>query len=103
PRSLRSRAPRRMSERTRRRLADFPYWLLALALLGVLTAWAIVSNESYADIFRALSGGMLTTIWVSLVAFVLAMLLGLLFALMRTSRQPVLVQIATFYVELVRG
>jgi len=92
-----------MSERTRRRLADFPFWLLALALLGVLTTWAIVSSEGYADIFRALSGGMLTTIWVSLVAFALAAVLGLLLALLRTSRQPVLVQVATFYVELVRG
>ena len=87
----------------RRRLADFPFWLLALALLGVLALWALVTNRGYSQIFRALSSGMLTTIWVTLVAFALATLLGLLVALMRTSGQPVLVQVATFYVELVRG
>lgn len=92
-----------MAEQRRRRLADFPFWLLAIALLGVLTLWAIVGNQGYAQIFRALSGGILTTIWVTLVAFVLAMILGLLVALMRTSGQPVLVQIATFYTELIRG
>jgi len=87
----------------RRRLADFPFWLLALALLGVIVLWTIVTDQGYAQIFRALSGGVLTTIWVTLVAFALAIVLGGLVALMRTSGQPVLVQIATFYTELVRG
>ena len=92
-----------MASRTPRRLADFPYWLLAIALLGVLALWAIVGNQDYAHIFRALSDGVLTTIWVTIVAFVLACVLGLVVALMRTSGQPVLVQIATFYTEFIRG
>ena len=92
-----------MHDRHRRRLADFPFWLLAIALLGVLALWAIVSDQGYAQIFTALTGGILTTIWVTLVAFTLAIVLGLGIALMRTSGQPVLVQIATFYTELVRG
>src|SRR3569832_37368 len=92
-----------MQDRHRRRLADFPYWLLAIALLGVLALWAIVSNQGYARSFTALSGGILTTIWVTLVAFALAIVLGLGIALMRTSGRPVLVQVATFYTELVRG
>ena len=87
----------------RRRLADFPYWLLAIALLGVLALWAIVSNGDYSHIFRALSDGVVTTLWVTIIAFILASVLGLGIALMRTSGQPVLVQIATFYTEFVRG
>ena len=87
----------------RRRLADFPYWLLAIALLGVLALWAIVSNGDYSHIFRALSDGVVTTLWVTTIAFILASVLGLVVALMRTSGQPVLVQIATFYTEFVRG
>jgi polar amino acid transport system permease protein len=87
----------------RRRLADFPFWLLAIALLGVLALWAITSSQSYGQIFRALSGGVVTTLWVTLVAFALATLLGLAVALLRTSGRPVLVQIATFYTELIRG
>ena len=92
-----------MAKTQRRRLADFPFWLLALGLLGVITLWAIVSDQNYAQIFRSLQGGVLTTIWVTLVAFGLAIVLGLGIALMRTSGQPVLVQLATFYTELVRG
>ncbi len=87
----------------RRRLADFPFWLLALVLLGVLALWAITSDRNYAGIFHALVGGMWTTIWVTVVAFALAMILGLLVALMRTSGNVVLVQVATFYTELIRG
>jgi polar amino acid transport system permease protein len=92
-----------MDEQRRRRLADFPFWLLALALLGVLTLWSIAANQNYMQMFTALSGGIVTTIWVTLVAFGLALLLGLGVALMRTSGQPVLVQVATFYTELIRG
>ena len=92
-----------MPHRPRRRLADFPFWLLALALLGVVTLWAIVSDGSYRNIFVALTSGVWTTLWVTLVAFTLAMLLGLGVALMRTSGKPVLVQVATFYVEFIRG
>jgi len=92
-----------MPDHPRRRLADFPFWLLALALLGVVVLWSIAANQGYAQIFHALSGGVLTTLWVTIVAFVLATLLGIVVALMRTSGQPVLVQVATFYTELVRG
>ncbi|MBN9304835.1 MAG: amino acid ABC transporter [Devosia sp. 67-54] len=92
-----------MQDRHRRRLADFPYWLLAIALLGIVALWAIVADGDYTRIFRALSGGVLTTMWVTLVAFALAILLGLAVALMRTSGRALLVQLATFYTELVRG
>ena len=43
------------------------------------------------------------TLWVSLVAFALAAALGLIVALGRASRFRVLREIATFYVEIVRG
>src|SRR5690606_6843314 len=49
------------------------------------------------------SRGVLTTLWVTFVAFALACLLGLLVALARTSRNRILREVATFYTELVRG
>ena len=92
-----------MAEPRRARLADFPFWLLAIVLIGVLTLWAIVGNQTYSQIFRALVGGVWTTLWVTVVAFAMAIGLGLLVALLRTSGRPVLVQFATFYTELIRG
>lgn len=87
----------------RRARREFPFWLLALALLGVLAFWAIVADEDYARIGRILLGGVVTTLWVSAVAFALAVGLGLVVALGRTSRWRALREVATFYVELVRG
>jgi polar amino acid transport system permease protein len=84
-------------------LSRLPWWLLAIALLFILGAWGISNNVAYGAIFRALSGGIWTTLWVTAVAFTLATLLGLLVALARTSQNRVLREIATFYVEIIRG
>src|SRR5690606_14743406 len=58
---------------------------------------------TYSSIFRTLSGGVLTTLWVTLLAFLAATLLGLLVALARTSNIRILREVATFYVEIIRG
>ncbi|WEK03910.1 MAG: amino acid ABC transporter permease [Candidatus Devosia phytovorans] len=84
-------------------LSQTPWWLLAIALLFVLGLWGITANGTYAQIFRALSGGVITTVWVTLVAFAAATLIGLLVALARTSGNRVFREIATFYVEIIRG
>lgn len=83
--------------------ARLPYWLLAIGLLFVLGLWAITSNQTYGEIFRTLSGGVVTTLWVTILAFAAATLLGLLIALARTSGNRLLREIATFYVEIIRG
>ncbi len=82
---------------------EVPYWLLATILLGVLFAWLIVTNGDYAIIFQALRRGVFTTLWVTVVAFALAAALGLVVALGRISRFRILREVATFYVEIVRG
>lgn len=54
-------------------------------------------------IFGAAARGLLTTLWVSLAAYAFSIVLGLLLALCRTSRSRALREIATFWVEIVRG
>ncbi|MFD1941466.1 amino acid ABC transporter permease [Paradevosia shaoguanensis] len=85
------------------RRREIPWWLLAIALLGILTFWQIVADEGMRTIFNALSAGIITTLWVTGVAFILASLLGLIVAMARTSRFRVAREVATFYVEIVRG
>lgn len=87
----------------RRQRHEVPWWLLAIALIGLLTLWAIVADQGYSQIFRALVGGVATTLWVTLVAFALASALGLLVALAKTSQFRGLREVSTFYVEIVRG
>lgn len=82
---------------------EIPWWLLAIALIGLLTLWAIIADEGYHQIFTALIGGLFTTLWVAIVSFALAIVIGLLVSLARTSPVRVLREVATFYTEVVRG
>ncbi len=85
------------------RLANLPYWLLFAMLLGVLILWSILTDEAYRTIFDRLATGILVTIYVTLIAYSLSLILGLLIGLARVSKNRVIYQIATFYVEIVRG
>ncbi len=80
-----------------------PYWLLAALFLGLLFLWLILADGDYRTIAATLVTGVSTTLWVTAVAFTLAAGFGLLIALARLSRLRVLREIATFYVEIVRG
>jgi len=82
---------------------EIPWWLVAAALLAILFLWLIVADSDYRVIFLALRQGVLVTLWVTVVAFALACALGLVVALGRTSRFRLAREVATFYVEVVRG
>src|SRR5262249_1005399 len=47
--------------------------------------------------------GIFLTLWTTLAAFALALVLGLAFGLLRVSSNPVLHNISTLYVEVIRG
>ncbi|RLT38077.1 MAG: amino acid ABC transporter permease [Chloroflexi bacterium] len=85
------------------RLARLPYWLLAALLLGVLLLWNILADADYALIFAALVKGVGVTLYVCLIAFGFALLIGLIFGLARLSRSRIIQESATFYVEIIRG
>ena len=83
--------------------ADFPWWLVAVLLLGIAGAAGMAADPIYASIARTLMGGLWVTIWVTVVAFALSSGLGLLLAAALVSRNVVLRQLARFYVEILRG
>lgn len=82
---------------------DFPYWLVAVAAIGLWLAYLIAANELYTQVFTTVSRGVQVTIFVTLVGFALASLVGLVMALMSLSGSLVLRQIARFYIEVIRG
>ncbi len=85
------------------RLRQIPYWLVMTVFLGLLLLWSILTSQSYNVIFQAIAAGMWVTLYVSLIAFALSMLLGLLIGLARVSAQRWVREVATFYVEIIRG
>jgi len=82
---------------------DFPWWLLAAALLGGWLGWTIANDSVYAQVASTLWRGVGVTVFVTLTAFALASALGLLLAVGVLSRSTPLRHIARFYVEIVRG
>ncbi len=82
---------------------DFPWWLVATAVIGVALAVLIATNGLYTQVFSVVSKGAVVTVFVTLVGFALASALGLLVAVMGLSGSVVLRQTARFYVEIIRG
>ncbi|KQO73820.1 amino acid ABC transporter permease [Rhizobium sp. Leaf262] len=93
-----------MSQRRRSTATDdFPWWLVALVGIGLVLAVVIAVNGIYAQVFATVIKGIGMTVFVTLVAFALASLWGLLIAIMGMADTLVLRQIARFYIETVRG
>ena len=84
-------------------LSRLPYWFLLAVLLAVVFLWGIANSGDYRIIFDALRKGVWTTIYVSLVAYALAILLGLFLALMRVYRSRLTQEISSLLVEVIRG
>ncbi len=84
-------------------LSRLPYWLLVAILLGILITWNIVSDADYKVIFDAVLKGAGVTIKVSVIAYILSLVLGLLVGLARVSKNRLVLELSSFYVEIVRG
>ena len=82
---------------------DFPWWLVAIVLIGIALALVIAINGIYAQVFSTVAKGIGITVSVTLAAFTLAALLGLALALVGMADNIVLRQVARFYIEVVRG
>lgn len=82
---------------------DFPWWLLATVLIGLWLGYRIVTDELYSDVFAILVRGISVTGFVTITAFSLASLLGLVLAAAVLSPYLLLRQLARFYIEVMRG
>jgi polar amino acid transport system permease protein len=78
-------------------------WLIAFLLLDILVADIIMSNAAVQDAWQYIWPGINVTVQITFASFVLAIVLGMIAALMRISKNIVLYNISTLYVELFRG
>lgn len=89
---------------------DFPWWLVAMVVFIGLMVALIATNDEYRQAFEAVlpiplvwNQGLALTLILTVGSFVVAIFLGLFIALGRMSRNAILRNTATFYIELVRG
>jgi polar amino acid transport system permease protein len=82
---------------------DFPYWLVVVAATLAWLFYAVLSDAVYAQALDTLRKGIWVTLYVTLISYAGASVLGLLLALAALSRFVVLRQLARLYVEVMRG
>lgn len=85
------------------RQASFPWWLAALILLIALTFAMVLSGGKFREAFFFIKEGLSVTIMTTLAAFSIALVIGLVTSLGRISSSAFARNLATFYVELIRG
>jgi polar amino acid transport system permease protein len=98
---------------------EFPWWLLAIfAFLGIM-AYLIATQPNFNEAFNFIKGdieivtepgqwaivvqGFWMTVKVTLIAFVIALVLGLLAGLGRISHNTLIRNVAITYIEFIRG
>lgn len=99
-------------------LYRFPWWALLVGVIGVWVYVAIAADDTYSKIFNDLKAGIAMTLRVSFIAYALALVIGLILGMIRSSvpaPKPGLLRgtlsflhlvayhVATFFVEVVRG
>lgn len=84
-------------------LSKFPWWFLIIVLAGIFLVYSFYNNQTYAEVFAFLKEGIVTTIKVTLIAYAFAVTIGLLTGLARVSKNPIIYNIATLYVQVMRG
>ncbi len=94
-------APRtvRILERVNR----FPWWAVAVVLIALITARTIYLSETYLEAFQFIVAGLSVTMMTTLTAFMIALVIGLITGMGRISHNILGHNIATLYVELIRG
>ena len=86
-----------------RQSGDFPWWLVIVGLTVAWLFWEVLANDVYTQALNTLSKGVWVTVYVTVIGYFGAAVLGLLLALAGLSRFIVLRQAARLYIEVVRG
>ncbi|MDX1662426.1 MAG: amino acid ABC transporter permease [Candidatus Promineifilaceae bacterium] len=99
------------------RVKKWPWWLIAAIALGILIVYNIAVNPITRRAFWFVSGqepelisvgalvleGIFLTLYITFIAFIIAMIIGLIMGLGRVSENVLVYNLASFYVEMIRG
>jgi polar amino acid transport system permease protein len=86
-----------------RGLERVPWWALIIVAAGLFLLYMILADPNYRDTFNYLRAGIAMTLYITMLAFPIATVIGLVTGLMRTSKNVVLYTVSTIYVEVIRG
>jgi polar amino acid transport system permease protein len=79
------------------------WWLLVAGVIITIILLVVLQPDPYRRALVFLQDGLLVTMMVTVISFLLVVVLGLFGGLGRLSRNPIISTLSTLYVELVRG
>ncbi len=80
-----------------------PWWVIILSIVGIIIGWSVLTSETYLRVIRFVMGGLKLTLQVTFISYAIALVVGLIFGLMRVTKNPILYAVSTLYVEVMRG
>jgi polar amino acid transport system permease protein len=83
--------------------SGFPYWFVGILAVIAFPIFKMFTDPTWYEGFRFIKDGLSLTITVTVGGFIIAFVLGLFVALGRMSKSAWLSNIATFYIEVIRG
>jgi len=85
------------------RLSRLPWWGLGILLIAIWTVYTIITKDNFREAITFIVEGIGITIETTLWAYAFALILGLVAGLGRLSSSVIIRNLATLYVELIRG
>ena len=90
-----------------------PWWVVMLLIIGLVIVIATrlsqgaeqfqVTVERYWEVLVFVFDGLKLTLQVTAISFGISLVIGLIFGLMRVSKNPIFYSLSTLYVEVMRG
>jgi polar amino acid transport system permease protein len=85
------------------KLDRFPWWFVLIVAIAISAVVVVLTQSNFKEALSFIWLGLTVTITTTLAAFSIAIVLGLVAGLGRISRNVVFRNLATLYVELIRG
>lgn len=85
------------------KISKWPWWVVVLVLTGLAIVYLILASPNYHSSFLYLVQGVYTTLRITMFSYLIATVIGLFAGLARVSKNPLLFNISTLYVEVIRG
>lgn len=84
-------------------LKKWPWWAIMLVATGIFLIYLILATPNYHETFVYLSQGVFTTLRITIFSYLIATVIGLFVGLARVSKNIILFNVSTLYIETVRG
>ncbi len=87
----------------RSNLVHLPWWFLIILGIIAFMAFRIMTDPLHQGIFNTILQGLGTTLYVTAISFVFALIFGLFLGLGRVASNPIIRNLTITYIEFIRG